>query len=87
MRLAELFVFVFYFQRNFNIRVITILLMIIRYIASDCDAVSIIHDAQGYAKTPEDAVVAVLKAGMRPTSLMSSVGKYTKMIHCSQNSL
>ncbi|XP_034890458.1 probable beta-D-xylosidase 7 [Populus alba] len=34
------------------------------YIASDCDAVSIIHDAQGYAKTPEDAVVAVLKAGM-----------------------
>jgi hypothetical protein len=61
--------------------------MIIRYIASDCDAVSIIHDAQGYAKTPEDAVVAVLKAGMRPTSLMSSVGKYTKMIHCSQNSL
>jgi len=42
--------------------------MIIRYIASDCDAVSIIHDAQGYAKTPEDAVVAVLKAGMRPTS-------------------
>ncbi|KAJ6919892.1 hypothetical protein NC651_013740 [Populus alba x Populus x berolinensis] len=36
---------------NFNIRVITIL-----YIASDCDAVSIIHDAQGYAKTPEDAV-------------------------------
>ncbi|KAG6774168.1 hypothetical protein POTOM_021519 [Populus tomentosa] len=33
------------------------------YIASGCDAVSIIHDAQGYAKTPEDAVVAVLKAG------------------------
>ncbi|KAJ6774357.1 BETA-D-XYLOSIDASE 7-RELATED [Salix purpurea] len=32
------------------------------YIASDCDAVSIIHDAQGYAKTPEDAVAAVLKA-------------------------
>ncbi|KAL9394386.1 hypothetical protein Peur_013671 [Populus x canadensis] len=32
------------------------------YIASDCDAVSIIHDAQGYAKTPEDAVVAVLKS-------------------------
>ncbi|KAJ6307117.1 hypothetical protein OIU78_022240 [Salix suchowensis] len=36
----------------------------IRYIASDCDAVSIIHDAQGYAKTPEDAVAAVLKASM-----------------------
>lgn len=34
------------------------------YIVSDCDAVSIIHDAQGYAKTPEDAVVDVLKAGM-----------------------
>ncbi|KAJ4844262.1 hypothetical protein Tsubulata_041356, partial [Turnera subulata] len=26
------------------------------YIVSDCDAVSIIHDAQGYAKSPEDAV-------------------------------
>ncbi|XP_020250835.1 probable beta-D-xylosidase 7 [Asparagus officinalis] len=25
------------------------------YITSDCDAVSIIHDAQGYAKTSEDA--------------------------------
>ncbi|KAF5746810.1 putative Periplasmic beta-glucosidase precursor [Tripterygium wilfordii] len=34
------------------------------YIASDCDAVSIIHDDQGYAKSPEDAVVDVLKAGM-----------------------
>ncbi|KAI3887305.1 hypothetical protein MKX03_017866 [Papaver bracteatum] len=34
------------------------------YITSDCDAVSIIHDAQGYAKTPEDAVGDVLKAGM-----------------------
>ncbi|KAI9200474.1 hypothetical protein LWI28_008516 [Acer negundo] len=34
------------------------------YIASDCDAVSIIYDVQGYAKTPEDAVVDVLKAGM-----------------------
>ena len=41
--------------------------MMIRYIASDCDAVSIIHDAQGYAKTPEDAVAAVLKAGIRPS--------------------
>lgn len=34
-----------------------------RYITSDCDAVSIIHDAQGYAKVPEDAVADVLKAG------------------------
>ncbi|CAN6239393.1 unnamed protein product [Urochloa humidicola] len=34
------------------------------YITSDCDAVSIIHDAQGYAKTAEDAVADVLKAGM-----------------------
>ncbi|KAL2468072.1 putative beta-D-xylosidase 7 [Forsythia ovata] len=34
------------------------------YIASDCDAVAIIHDNQGYAKLPEDAVADVLKAGM-----------------------
>ncbi|KAE8077342.1 hypothetical protein FH972_015914 [Carpinus fangiana] len=34
------------------------------YITSDCDAVSIIFDNQRYAKTPEDAVVDVLKAGM-----------------------
>ncbi|XP_065847791.1 probable beta-D-xylosidase 7 [Euphorbia lathyris] len=34
------------------------------YITSDCDAVSIIYDNQGYAKTPEDAVADVLKAGM-----------------------
>ncbi|KAL6633533.1 hypothetical protein ACP70R_026204 [Stipagrostis hirtigluma subsp. patula] len=34
------------------------------YITSDCDAVAIIHDAQGYAKTAEDAVADVLKAGM-----------------------
>ncbi|XP_022997068.1 probable beta-D-xylosidase 7 [Cucurbita maxima] len=34
------------------------------YIVSDCDAVSIIHDAQNYAKIPEDAVAAVLAAGM-----------------------
>jgi len=27
----------------------------IRYIVSDCDAVKIIYDKQGYAKTPEDA--------------------------------
>ncbi|KAL6962622.1 putative beta-D-xylosidase 7 [Sarracenia purpurea var. burkii] len=34
------------------------------YITSDCDAVAIIHDEQGYAKVPEDAVADVLKAGM-----------------------
>ncbi|KAI5435818.1 probable beta-D-xylosidase 7 [Lathyrus oleraceus] len=34
------------------------------YITSDCAAVAIIHDKQGYAKTPEDAVADTLKAGM-----------------------
>ncbi|KAK8479142.1 hypothetical protein V6N13_026087 [Hibiscus sabdariffa] len=34
------------------------------YITSDCDAVSIIYEKQGYAKLPEDAVADVLKAGM-----------------------
>ncbi|XWS15030.1 hypothetical protein CRYUN_Cryun35bG0059600 [Craigia yunnanensis] len=34
------------------------------YITSDCDAVSIIHEEQGYAKLPEDAVADALKAGM-----------------------
>ncbi|GAB4861196.1 Probable beta-D-xylosidase 7 [Ancistrocladus abbreviatus] len=34
------------------------------YITSDCDAVAIIYENQGYAKTPEDAVADVLKAGM-----------------------
>ncbi|CAH1443281.1 unnamed protein product [Lactuca virosa] len=34
------------------------------YITSDCDAVSIIYDVHKYAKTPEDAVADVLKAGM-----------------------
>ncbi|KAI3806769.1 hypothetical protein L1987_22683 [Smallanthus sonchifolius] len=34
------------------------------YITSDCDAVSIIYDVHKYAKTPEDAVAEVLKAGM-----------------------
>lgn len=38
----------------------------VRYITSDCDAVSIIYNDQGYAKSPEDAVVDVLKAGMGP---------------------
>lgn len=34
-----------------------------RYIASDCDAVAIMHDVQGYSKLPEDAVSSALKAG------------------------
>ncbi|GAB4858723.1 Probable beta-D-xylosidase 7, variant 2 [Ancistrocladus abbreviatus] len=34
------------------------------YITSDCMAVPIIHEDQGYAKTPEEAVADVLKAGM-----------------------
>ncbi|MCE5167624.1 putative beta-D-xylosidase 7 [Datura stramonium] len=33
------------------------------YIVSDCDAVSIMHTKQGYAKEPEDAVAATLRAG------------------------
>ncbi|XP_020260446.1 probable beta-D-xylosidase 6 isoform X1 [Asparagus officinalis] len=34
------------------------------YITSDCDAVAIIHEDQNYAKSPEDGVADVLKAGM-----------------------
>ncbi|TKY74355.1 beta-D-xylosidase 7 [Spatholobus suberectus] len=34
------------------------------YITSDCGAVGIIHDKQGYAKSAEDAVADVLRAGM-----------------------
>ncbi|TVU25763.1 hypothetical protein EJB05_28271, partial [Eragrostis curvula] len=34
------------------------------YIASDCDAVAIMRDAQRYTPTPEDAVSASLKAGL-----------------------
>ncbi|KAG8377374.1 hypothetical protein BUALT_Bualt08G0026400 [Buddleja alternifolia] len=34
------------------------------YIVSDCDSVSLIYDKQKYAKSPEDAVADVLKAGM-----------------------
>lgn len=34
------------------------------YIASDCGAVAIIHDEQGYAKSAEDAVADVIRAGM-----------------------
>lgn len=35
----------------------------LRYIVSDCNAVPIIYEPQKYAKTPEDAVAAVLSAG------------------------
>ena len=38
-------------------------LKLFRYITSDCDAVSIIYDEQGYVKEPGDAVADVLKAG------------------------
>uniref|UniRef100_J3N7L2 Glycoside hydrolase family 3 N-terminal domain-containing protein n=1 Tax=Oryza brachyantha TaxID=4533 RepID=J3N7L2_ORYBR len=34
------------------------------YIASDCDAVAIMRDAQRYTPTPEDAVAVALKAGL-----------------------
>ncbi|GFQ04441.1 probable beta-d-xylosidase 7 [Phtheirospermum japonicum] len=47
------------------------------YIVSDCDAVAIIHEQQGYAKEPEDAVADVLKAGM-DVNCGSYLKKYTK---------
>ncbi|KAG8660399.1 hypothetical protein MANES_02G154700v8 [Manihot esculenta] len=47
------------------------------YITSDCDAVSIIYNDQGYAKSPEDAVVDVLKAGM-DLNCGSFLQKHTK---------
>lgn len=47
------------------------------YIASDCDAVAIMHDVQGYSKLPEDAVASVLKAGM-DVNCGSYLKKYTK---------
>ncbi|GJR88483.1 putative F-box domain-containing protein [Tanacetum coccineum] len=34
-----------------------------RYIASDCDAIAIMHDVQGYSKLPEDVVAVILKQG------------------------
>uniref|UniRef100_A0A453HDR6 Fibronectin type III-like domain-containing protein n=2 Tax=Aegilops tauschii subsp. strangulata TaxID=200361 RepID=A0A453HDR6_AEGTS len=34
------------------------------YVASDCDAVAIMRDAQRYAPTPEDAVALALKLGL-----------------------
>ncbi|MBA0775753.1 hypothetical protein Gotri_010864 [Gossypium trilobum] len=47
------------------------------YVTSDCDAVAIIHNDQGYAKAPEDAVVDVLKAGM-DLNCGSYLQNYTK---------
>lgn len=35
----------------------------IRYIVSDCDAVSTIYEKHKYVRTPEDAVALALKAG------------------------
>jgi Glycosyl hydrolase family 3 C-terminal domain len=35
-----------------------------RYITSDCDAVKVMQNSHGYAKTPEDAVAYALKAGI-----------------------
>nr|GMD52130.1 probable beta-D-xylosidase 7 [Ipomoea batatas] len=48
------------------------------YIVSDCDAVQIIHDQQGYAKLPEDAAALVLKAGM-DLNCGSYLSKYTML--------
>ncbi|MFQ6628628.1 hypothetical protein Gotur_006609, partial [Gossypium turneri] len=42
------------------------------YITSDCDAVAIIHEDQGYAKLPEDAVADVLKAVKQPYGTIGS---------------
>ncbi|KAH9608566.1 hypothetical protein KSS87_004104, partial [Heliosperma pusillum] len=47
------------------------------YIVSDCNAVPIIYQQQGYAKTPEDAVAAVLNAGM-DVECGSYTPKYSK---------
>lgn len=35
-----------------------------RYITSDCDAVATVFEYQHYAKSPEEAVADVLKAGL-----------------------
>ncbi|CAN4116312.1 unnamed protein product [Withania somnifera] len=47
------------------------------YIVSDCDAVEIIYTDQHYAKEPEDAAAATLKAGM-DVNCGSHLKKYTK---------
>ncbi|XP_058080553.1 probable beta-D-xylosidase 6 isoform X2 [Magnolia sinica] len=48
------------------------------YITSDCDAVSIIYKDQKYASSPEDAVAAVLKAGIpcNPKSIFEGHKSY-----------
>ncbi|KAI3465104.1 hypothetical protein Pfo_021767 [Paulownia fortunei] len=48
-----------------------------RYITSDCDAVSLIYEKQKYAKSHEDAVADVLKAGM-DVNCGSYLGNHTK---------
>ncbi|MBA0691876.1 hypothetical protein Goari_009478 [Gossypium aridum] len=52
------------------------------YITSDCDAVSIIYDEQGYVKEPEDAVADVLTAGNNSWRFVSGMdldcGEYLK---------
>jgi hypothetical protein len=58
----------------------TFLRFLIRYITSDCDAVSIIHDAQGYAKTAEDAVADVLKAGMTSLLMHESTTSHMELL-------
>ncbi|XP_057528248.1 probable beta-D-xylosidase 7 isoform X3 [Amaranthus tricolor] len=47
------------------------------YIVSDCNAVPIIYQQQGYAQTPEDAVADVLNAGM-DVECGSFTPRYTK---------
>ncbi|MBA0612802.1 hypothetical protein Godav_013356, partial [Gossypium davidsonii] len=49
------------------------------YITSDCDAVAIIHEDQGYAKLPEDAVADVLKAAVEKRKL--PVSKIDRALH------
>ena len=43
------------------------------YVASDCDAVAIMRDAQRYAPTPEDTVAVALKAGMYPCKTLNNL--------------
>ncbi|GJU16299.1 hypothetical protein Tco_1144265 [Tanacetum coccineum] len=44
-----------------------------RYIASDCDAIAIMHDVQGYSKLPEDVVAVILKQVMFGLSFCSNI--------------
>ncbi|KAF3658298.1 putative beta-D-xylosidase 7 [Capsicum annuum] len=48
------------------------------YIVSDCDAVNVMYANQSYAKEPEDAVAATLKAGM-DLNCGSHLKVYTKL--------